>query len=367
MAIRQSIYDWVAVVMMLLSSDFVLGQERPIEIAPAEKAPIDLGPTAGMASPAPKSDAMPMGMEGFGMGGPGMGGPGMGGPGYSATWYPTRPVTNGPTGTDLGLVRQSVTGMIPMWKDGGDAVMLMANVGNSSFHTDAVLPDSNRAFPKELWNISVGMMYMHKFENGWTAGGGVNFGSASDKPFYSLNVMTVGFNAFLQMPSWNDRDFWKFSLMYSPVGTLNFPIPGVAYMWNPSDSFHMSIGMPFMVMWKPVEDLAINLMYVPLTNVNARATYRLADGLFIFGGYEWVQEAYLLADREDQKDRFMSFEQRLISGIRWNVRQHATFEFNAGYAFDRYYGIGQNQIGNLRDKIDIAPGAFIAASLRVRF
>ena len=42
-------------------------------------------------------------------------------------------------------------------------------------------------------------------------------------------------------------------------------------------------------------------------------------------------------------------------------------EFNAGCAFDRYYGSGHHQIGNLHDKIDIAPGAFIAASLRVRF
>ena len=91
MAIRQSIYDWVAVVMMLLSSEFVLGQVRPIEIAPPEKAPIDLGIPAEMSSPAPTSDGMPMGMDGFGMRGSGMGGPG-----YSATWYPTRPVTNGP-------------------------------------------------------------------------------------------------------------------------------------------------------------------------------------------------------------------------------------------------------------------------------
>ena len=42
-------------------------------------------------------------------------------------------------------------------------------------------------------------------------------------------------------------------------------------------------------------------------------------------------------------------------------------EFNAGYAFDRYYGIGQNQIDNLHEKIDIAPGAFIAPGLRARF
>ena len=130
-----------------------------------------------------------------------------------------------------------------MWRDGGDVLMLSAGVRNSMFFTDAILPDSHRPFPNELWNVHLGTNYMHKFDNGWSGMLGINFGSASDKPFHSINEMNVGFMSFLQIPVWNDRDAWRFSLMYSPVGNLNFPIPGVAYLWNPSDTLHASIGI----------------------------------------------------------------------------------------------------------------------------
>jgi hypothetical protein len=98
--------------------------------------------------------------------------------------------------------------------------------------------------------------------------------------------------------------------MYSPVGNLNFPIPGVAYVWNPSDALHVSVGLPLSVVWRPVDDLTINLSYMPLTTVNARATYGLVDKVFVFGGFEWLQEAYLLADRENTQDRFSSRKTR---------------------------------------------------------
>jgi hypothetical protein len=357
MSIRHLACVWV-VLAAVLPGGFLRAQEMPAEIAAPELAPLK--------APAelPRNGDW---LENLGLGGHGMGGPGMGGPGYAATWYPSRPVTSGSPGANLGLVTENLSVAAPIWKDTGDAIMFMASVRNSSFNTDATLPDSHHPFPKELWNISFGMNYLHKFDNGWTAGIGLNFGSASDKPFYGIKEMNVGFNAFLQVPVWNERDWWKFSLMYSPVGNLNFPIPGVAYVWNPREDLQVSIGLPLSVKWKPSEDLTINLMYVPLTNVNARATYRLADGLFLFGGFQWAQEAYRLADRDQQNDRFLGYEKRLIAGIRWDLWSHAALELNAGYAFDRYYGIGQNQIGSLHDRVDIAPGAFLGASFRVWF
>ena len=308
-----------------------------------------------------------MGMGGMGMGGMGMGGMGMGGPGYGATWYPSRPVSGSLSDGDFGLVRQNLSGAMPIWRDDGDLLVLSAGVRNSMFFTDAILPDSHRPFPSELWNVNVGTMYMHKFDNGWSGGLGINFGSASDQPFHSINEMNLGFMSFLQVPVRNDRDAWRFSLMYSPVGNLNFPIPGVAYLWNPSDAFRASIGLPFMVVWRPIEDLTLNLSYMPLITVNARATYRLVGKTFIFCGFESLQETYLLADRETLSDRFMGFEKRLIGGVRWDIWEHAAMEVNGGYAFDRYYGVGQNQVGNLHDQVNIAPGAFMSTNFQIRF
>jgi hypothetical protein len=329
-----------------------------IAIAPAVPPP-----------PARSNDLGPMG-GGFGMGGSGMGGmggPGMGGgmPGYGAAWYPSRPVSG--SMADLGLVRQNLSLGTPLWRNDGSRIMVTASVRNSLFFTDAILSDSRRPFPNELWNVSLGLNSIHRLDNGWTAGFGVNVGSASDKPFHSIEEMTFGFMGFLRVPTRNDRDAWLLSLIYSPVSNFNFPIPGVAYSWNPSDEWHVNIGLPFSVTWRPNDDWVVNLSYVPVTNVNARATYRVQEGLFVYGGFEWLYEAYFLADREVRNDRFIGFEKRLIGGVRWDVWSKATLDVNAGYAFDREYGTGQNQLGNLSDRIDIAPGAFLGTNLRIRY
>jgi hypothetical protein len=390
-----------AIALLALTAGAAPGQEPPPEAVPAAVAPLEVPPPASSPSvvippestpfdlspPTRKGDRAAsdfdgfgmggsgmggMGLGGFGMGGPGMGGfgmgaAGMGGPAYGATWYPSRPVSGSAPETDFGLLRQNLSMAMPVWRDGSDFVMLSAGVRDTMFFTDVVLPDSHQPFPSELWNVTFGAMYAHKFDNGWSGGLGVNFGSASDKPFHSIDELNLGFLSFLQVPVRDDRDWWRFSLMYSPVGTLNFPIPGIAYVWNPSDTLRVSIGLPPALTWRPIEDLVINVSYMPLVTVNARATYRVAERVFLFGGFESLQEAYLLADRENLSDRFMGFEKRLIGGVRWVACKQATLELNGGWAFDRYYGVGQNQVGDLQDQVNIAPGAFVSANLRIRF
>lgn len=351
-------FAWAIMGLAFLAGRVSWGQDQPPQGVTAPSAEIPA------QDPIKEERAGTGGFGGPGIGG-GMRGPGMGVPGYKATWYPSRPVSN--SAADLGLVRQNLSGAIPIYKEEGDTVLLMAGVRNTLFFTDAILPDTQRPFPNELWNINVGLMHKHKFDNGWSGGLSATFGSASDKPFHSIREMNVGFFGFLQIPARNERDSWMFSLMYSPVGNLTFPIPGIAYSWKPSDDLHVNIGLPFSVMWKPVEDLTLTFSYIPITNVNARATYRVTNGLNIYGGFEWLNEAYFLADRAEQRERFLAFEKRLIGGVRWNIWTHAVLDLNTGYAFDRYYGEGQNQISNLHDRIDISPGAFIGASLLVKW
>lgn len=323
---------------------------------------------AGEPPPAPPADPAPPPRQPEPAGGPGgldlMGGRG-GAPGYSATWYPSRRVAGQPA--DLGFVRQGLTAGAPLWRDGGDTLLLTASVRNTHFFADAVLPDTRRPFPANLWNVSLGLGYTHQFENGWSAGAMTSVGSPSDRPFHSIDEMNATLIAHLRVPAHEGRDAWLFSLMYSPAGNLNFPIPGLAYAWRPSESFQANIGLPFSLTWRPAEDLTLNMSYVPLTNVNARATYRLADGLHLYGGYEFLNESYFLADRANRTDRFMVFEQRLVGGVRWDVWRHAALDVNAGYSFGRELGEGRNQGSSLRDKVDVAPGAFVGASLRVRF
>jgi hypothetical protein len=265
------------------------------------------------------------------------------------------------------LVRENLSLGAPLWRGDGDALTLTGGIHNTLISTNAVLPDSGRAFPTNLWNINLGFNYTHQFGNGWAAGVMTRIGSASDKPFDGVNEMTLGLGAFLRVPMHDDRDALLVGLMYSPVGNVNFPLPMIAYIWNPTDALRINIGLPFAIWWRPFENFAVNLTYTPLVNVNAHAIYRVAPKVFLYGGFEWGNEAYLLADRADDRDRFLSYEKRLIAGARWNVWAHGTLDVNTGYAFDRYYGVGQNSVGGLSDRVDVAPGAFVGLNFRCRF
>ena len=171
----------------------VLSEVSPYPRAPVEFAPPTFGPPPSAAvedTPleiAPvlpeKYDLSAARIEGFGMGGrgmgAGMGGPGIGGPGYGASWYPARPVSGSTPETELGLVRQNLSGAVPVCRDGGELVMLSGGVRNSRFITDTILPDSRQLFPSELWSVHLGLNYMHRFDNGWTGGLGISLGSAT--------------------------------------------------------------------------------------------------------------------------------------------------------------------------------------------
>lgn len=333
------------------------------QVTPAVEPPPASIPSGTVAPAQTPTTALPLASRksaGQSTGG-GMGGPGLNTPGYAATWYPGSSTSL--AATELELIRQNLSGAIPVYKTEEDTLLLTGGVRNTSFYTTAQLPDTQRAFPDELWNINLGLMYLHKFGNGWSSGLNTTFGSASDKPFHSLHELNLSFLGFLQVPAQNERDAWLFSLMYSPVGNLAFPIPGLAYAWKPSEELQASLGLPFSLMWKPAENLTFNAFYVPLTNINARATLRLTPAASLYAGYEWLNEAYFLADRAARDDRFLALEQRLIGGLRWDVWAHGALDVNAGYAFDRYYGEGENQFSDLRDRIDVGSGPFLGAGL----
>ena len=245
---------------------------------------------------------------GLGMGMPGMDGPGGGGPfRYSAIWFPSASVQ----GQDAkwGLVGQDLSVMCPVWMDGPNGVMIMGGVSNRLIQTDAVLSTTGQPYPSELWNAHLGLMYHRQLDNGWMAGGGINLGSASDRPFGALRDMNIGMNAMLRVPQ-GEHNAWMFSLMYSPMSEIPFPIPGVAFNWNPSEQFHANIGIPFQVTYRPTDDWTFEAMYMPIHTIHAKATYRFSEQIRAFASYDWANEVYALADRVDDNERFFMYDQR---------------------------------------------------------
>jgi hypothetical protein len=311
--------------------------------------------------PEPGERGAPDGPDGGsgGSGGPG----GFGGradePGYAFTWYPSASVSG--QGTKLGIVRNHLDVEVPVWSSGADTVSVSLGVDESHFPGEALLSDTLRAFPSDLWKIQAGLQHMHQFSGGSSSVLMFDVESASDKPFHSSRDINYTVGGFYQKPVRHGRDSWTLGALYSPLGWPNFPIPIVAYNWNPSESFHLSIGLPFSMNWQPTDKLNFDMSLDP-GGVDALATYRLSDRSRTYGGYQHVSDQYFLSGRVNKDDAFFAVEQRLIVGLRRDVWRGITLDLNAGYAFDRHYGEGDDE-QDLHDRVNLESSAFLGARL----
>jgi hypothetical protein len=283
---------------------------------------------------------------------------------YRLMWEPAQPVQGQPT--ELGMVEHDLSFKFPLWVSGPDVISFSGGVCADLFQTDAVLPDSGRAFPEELWNIRAGINYMRRFDNGWTGGATLTIGSACDQPFESLRDMDVTAVAFLRMPR-GEHDAWKFSLVYAPMSQIPFPIPLVAYQWHPSDMFNMDIGLPFKATYRPTESLTFDVSYMLLTTVNVKATYQLCDSWQVYGAFDWEYDSWFLHDREDYKERLFSYDMRLSTGVRTTYFQKLTVDLSTGYMFDRFYFTGQDYNDRNHDRLNIGSGVYASLEASLRF
>jgi hypothetical protein len=295
----------------------------------------------------------------------GLGGPNGLGNGYRLIGFSSEPVKGQPT--SLAEFQERLSFGVPIWRSNPDAVLLTVKLGDEYFSGSAVLPNRDRAFPRDLWDVGVGVMYSHRFDNGWDAGVRVGVESPSDQPFSTWNEMGVSFSGFLRIPVHDNRDAWLLSLNYSPNGELNFPLPGVAYFWQPSDDLHMTIGLPLSIMYRPIPDLKLECSYVPVRNVHARATYRLCDPVDVYAAFDWNSEAYYLTDRPNERDRFYEYDKRASLGVQTHITPHLVFSGAAGYVFDRFFFEGQNYNDRNLGQIDVGNGAFGELRVQYRF
>ena len=243
------------------------------------------------------------------------------------------------------MVDENLSFTHPLWKDSISAWSLTAGVRNDLFQTAAILPETGQPLPSELWAVNLGLRYNRLLDDGWIVGGGVSFGSASDHPFATIHELDVGMNAMLRIPQ-GEHNAWVFTLMYSPMNELNFPLPGVAFFWNPSPQFCANIGLPLMLMWRPTDDWQFQATYMLIRTVHLKALFRITEGLKAFAAYDWSNEAYSLLDRPDLNDRFFIYDQRVSIGLQASLWKYWTGSISAGYVFDRYMFEGESFTGN---------------------
>ncbi len=285
------------------------------------------------------------------------------------TYYPSERVRE--QGTELKIFEERFSLSFPIWQDTTDELSFSGSVRYQDLDTGntlAVLPATGVLFPGDLWEIKFGPTYRHKFDNGWIAGLNVMVGSASNRPFHSMDEVTARATAFLRIPQ-GERNAWIFTLNYTNYSEYfsGLPVPGIDYVYSPSDRFTLVFGFPFTSLeWRPVERLTVQVNYVPVRTVKAKLTYEVFRPLRVYAGFDWDDDWYLRANRHDTDDRLFYYEKRLTGGIRFDLK-HVGFEVSGGYAFDRFYFEGDKYSNRNENRIDIHNGPFVIGKIGVRF
>lgn len=287
-------------------------------------------------------------------------------PGYGGMWVPGQAVHG--QGTNLSLLRQDVSLFAPIYREDADTAAVGLGVRNSLFFTDAVLPDSGRDFPNQLWTIEAGVAYAHQWENGWTSGAVVSAGSASDKPFSKSNTLVASLALYTAFPA-VDQDAWILGASYSPTSDFPYPLPLASYYWRPSDDLEVNIGVPFFLKWRFADSLTLEALYVPIRTVSLRVTCHPEEtpDIRYYAAFNWANESHFLADRTDDTDRFYAFERRLSAGVTFDLIYRLRLDVSAGYMFDRFYFQGKQYSDRNRDRVDVGSGLFGALQLRLQF
>ncbi|QEG37828.1 DUF6268 family outer membrane beta-barrel protein [Bythopirellula goksoeyrii] len=270
-----------------------------------------------------------------------------------AYWLPTQNLASQPgnwsqAGTEIKLAA-------PLSLAEGNVWLATGGVQYTSINTLAVLPDSLIAMPGELWQIQTGVMNFREWDNGWSSGTILTVGSDSDQPFAALRDMTATVVTFVEIPR-GDRDAWNLSVFYSPTSQLPYPLPGVAYVWRPSDQFTANLGVPFSLHYRPTETFTLTASYFPLTNVDVLAKWQLNEDWSLYGGYQVVNETYWLDERLDENQRLYLFDQRVTLGLQRKLFAGLSLDLSGGYVFDRQVFQSDSFSDNRRDEIDIDPG-----------
>ncbi len=267
----------------------------------------------------------------------------------------------------MSYLRQDMDVNVPLYKQDETWLLVFTlSMRALNFNTTAMLPNSRVPFPKHLYDVDPGLFFRHQFENGWIFGIEADIGTPSDKPFHSFHELNPFVTAYLKTPR-DNGDAWLFSVFYQPVSEIPYPLPGIAYQWNPSKDLQVNIGVPFDIRWRFCEKWRLEAGYLPIRRVKSYLFYELTDQVQLFTGFEWNNDAYLLADRVITDNFLFSYDKRLSIGARWEAPLHIMLDVQGGYIFDQLYFSGRTYNDENYDRVAVKPSAYVQLRLGLKF
>jgi hypothetical protein len=214
----------------------------------------------------------------------------------------------------------------------------------------------------------VGGTYHRRFADRNALTVDISLGSASDHPFHSIDETALMVNLAYTIPQ-GERHSWLFLVNYSNLRPFlnHVPIPGVAFLYNPSEEFRAVLGAPFLsVFWRPGQSWLLYGTGSPFF-ASAGATYFVWGPLQLFTGFNWINQTYLLANRLDPEVRFFHVYKSLSLGLRSPVSRAASLELSGVYYFDRSYREGTSSTSTTGVRTEVDPGFGLQAQAKLRF
>ena len=286
------------------------------------------------------------------------------GAGYS--WYPGVPVLG--QRASMGLSNYQFGLTVPVATTDHDGLFADIAARVLDIRSNALLPRDRTRFPASLWDVQFGGGYVRQFGDGSSWGATLNLGSASDRPFRSLGELTMSSLIFLRTPH-DDRNGWLFYVVSTTSGQLgrNIPVPGVAYEYD-TDRLHAVLGFPFLTLdYRPVRAVQFELYYAAITDLQTRVSYRPTDAARVFAGFEWANHSWYRAGRQFPREQFFQYEKRVEGGFGYAVHRRVDLRLSGGYAFDRFFVENSGLSFRGRNRVDLAPGPFVAFQCELKF
>ena len=253
---------------------------------------------------------------------------------YDYTQFPARAVQN--KGTDIRVRRQNISAYEAVSESENSKFAIAPSLSADEYDTTSHIPVTNESVPSTLWNPSVTAVYSHTYDKD-SLSTAFTISSPSNRPYANWDVLGLNSHLVYRTPS-GDKNQWLLMAQWSNTRNyLNWiPLPGVAYLWNQSDSFKAVIGIPFLGIWvSPFDKFSISAFFSVLSFAHVRAEYAINMMTKIYTQYRVDTKSYMLFDRDNIKDRLFNEETTLSGGIIFPVKKMASLDLGGGYAFKR--------------------------------
>lgn len=272
--------------------------------------------------------------------------------------------TDGPAVTD-----QSLQGTLLLTKDQDRRWSAGARAGRFETDRPVALPSGRGEVPHLLWSLEGGIGYHRKLGERRSWGGRVAVGSASDRPFDSIQEAELRAAAFYAAPS-KESNAWLFFLNYSNNSTFlnGVPFPGFAYSWRrPKEGWQVTAGFPFIsASYQPDADWSLRAALFGAANFDAEAERRAWRALKLYAAFQRRPRQWLRADRRESRDRLVydSMEARL--GLRCPAGELADVDLSAGRSFDRRFFEARDASRRPSERTAFGPAWIFKAALTAR-